>query len=89
MASAAAAAAAIASAAKASGTIVTMEPSDFRALLERQERPLVGHAKGAFFAKEKYLTSYKGLAFFTQSKEPLRLPADIDLVEAENIWVPE
>lgn len=88
-AAAAAAAAAIAQAVNASGAIVRLEPSHFRTVLERQERPLVVHAKGGFFSKEKYLTGYKGLAFFTQSREPLRLPADVELVEAGKIWVPE
>ena len=36
----------------------------------------------------QYLTSYKGLAFFTQSENPIGLPASAELVHAEKIWIP-
>lgn len=35
-----------------------------------------------------YLTSYKGLAFFTKSSTPLNLSGDIELVLAQKIWIP-
>ncbi len=86
---AAAAAAAIAQATKASGVIVCAEPREFLRILERQEGPLVVHTKGGFFnTNYQYLTSYKGLAFFTKSDAALGLPADTELVKAEKIWVP-
>jgi hypothetical protein len=68
---AAAAAAAIAQAIKASGAIVRVEPRDFLRIFEQQEAPLVVHATGGFFSTSyQYLTSYKGLAFFTKSETP-------------------
>ncbi len=86
---AAAAAAAIAQATKASGVIVRVEPRDFQQILERQERPLVVHATGGFFnTNYQYLTSYKGLAFFSKSETPLSLPRDTELVQAKKIWIP-
>lgn len=36
----------------------------------------------------QYLTSYKGLAFFTKSKNPMDLPANTELVMADKIWIP-
>lgn len=86
---AAAAQAAIAQAIKASGAIVRVEPNDFLTLLQRQEQPLVIHATGGFFSTSyQYLTSYKGLAFFTKSPYPLNLPSDVELVTAKTIWIP-
>lgn len=86
---AAAAAAAIAQAVKASGVIVRVEPDDFLSILGRQPGALVVHATGGFFSTNyQYLTSYKGLAFFTKAPTPLDLPSGTELVQAKSIWVP-
>jgi ABC-type branched-subunit amino acid transport system substrate-binding protein len=85
----ASAAAAIANAVKASGVLVKMEPEEWRALLDRADRPLVVHAEGGFFStNHQYLTSYKGLAFHTKTSEPLTLPVGADVVEAKKIGIP-
>ena len=85
----AAAAAAIAQAIKASGAIVRVEPSDFEAVLRKQEAPLVVHNYGGFLIrKHRYLSSYKGLAFYTQSTLPLDLPRRSELVESAAFWMP-
>ena len=85
----AAAAAAIANAIKASGVVVRVEPHDFQAIIQRVENPLVVHAQsGLFSTKYLYLTSYKGLAFFTKSMEPLQLPFGTELIFAQGIWIP-
>ena len=87
---AAAAAAAIANAIKASGVLVNVSPQDFAAILRRTEKPLVVTAQGGFFSTSyKYLTSYKGLAFYTKSPAPLILPADVELVKANGISIPQ
>ncbi len=81
--------AAIAEAIKASGAIVRVEPGDFLAFVERQEEPLVIHATGGVFKTHyQYLTSYKGLAFYTKSDAALQLPGTIELVMARKIWIP-
>jgi hypothetical protein len=86
---AAAAAAAIAQAIKASGVLVTVSPLDFLAVIQRQKEPLVVHAQGGFFSTNyQYLTSYKGLAFFTKSPEPLALPSGTEVVLAKGIHIP-
>ena len=88
-AAAAAAGAAKARAIRASGTIVRLGRQDFLAILERSKQPLVVRSTSGFFGVSyKYLTSYKGLAFFLQSSEPLELPAGVELMEAERIWIP-
>ena len=84
-----AAAAAIAQATKASGVIVSIEPREFVRILNRQEGMLVVQATGGFIKTNyQYLTSYKGLAFFTKSDTPVDLPRGTELVQANKIWIP-
>ena len=86
----AAAAAAIANAIKASGVLVSITPEDFAAILRRTERPLVVASQGGFFSTHyKYLTSYKGLAFYTKSPAPLVMPAGAEIVNAKGISIPQ
>ncbi len=85
----AAAAAAIANAIKASGAIVRLEPVEFAKILQKSENPLVVTGFGGVFVKKsQYLTSYKGIFFFTESKQPLQLPYKAETVAAKNIWIP-
>ena len=87
---AAAAAAARARAIKASGAIVSVEPTDFEAIINRVEAPLVVCATRRFLStKYLYLTSYKGLVFFTKSGLPLSLKPTVEIIEAQRIWVPQ
>ena len=89
MSSTAAVAAVVAQAIRASGVVVQMSPQDFLTILGKSERPLVVAAPGRFLApKYQYLTGYKGLAFYTGSREALRLPQNIELIEARSIWIP-
>jgi hypothetical protein len=90
---AAGAAAAMVQAIKASGVIVRVEPADFLEVVARQEAPLVVCARAGFFHRLanihcQYLTSYKGLAFYTRSRDHLTLPETAEVVLAQAIWVP-
>ncbi len=88
-AAAAAAAAAIANAIKASGVLVTVEGNDFLTILTKTEKPLVVIASGGVMKKNyQYLTSYKGLAFFTKTSEPLMLPSKAEIITARQIHIP-
>lgn len=88
-AAAAAAAAAIAQATKASGVVVRVDPEGFHTIVERARGALVVHARsGILSTSYQYLTSYKGLAFYTKSRSPIRLPGDAEVVLAEKIWIP-
>ncbi|MFZ4629363.1 MAG: hypothetical protein ACOYNR_13630 [Blastocatellia bacterium] len=81
--------AAIANAIKASGAIVQLEPEGFIAILQKSKDPLVVYAEGGVFSVNyQYLTSYKGLIFFTKSRTPLRLPGGAEIVNAKKIWIP-
>jgi hypothetical protein len=82
------AAAAANNAIKAMGAVVVVEPQVFLDILQRAEKPLVVHSPAGFMTKYKYLTSYKGLVFFTKSKEALLLPASVEAITAKKIEIP-
>jgi len=82
--------AAIAQAIRASGVIVQVEESDFLTILSRTEKPLVVTGQGGVLKKNyQYLTSYKGLAFFTKVHIPLELGEGVELVTAKRICIPQ
>lgn len=84
-----AAAAAAIQALRAMGVIVRVEPEQFARVLGRAEEPVVVTASGGWFSTSySYVTTYKGLAFFTKAKEELPLPEGVELVEAEKIHMP-
>lgn len=86
---AAAAYAAMVNAVKASGAIVRVEPDAFMEILGRIEKPLVVYSPAKFMVKHKYLTSYKGLCFYTKTDTPLILTRQIEVIAAMKIWVPD
>jgi hypothetical protein len=74
---------------KASGAIVRVEPDELLKILARSTQPLVVSAPGGFLSGgHEYLTSYKGLVFFTNSPTPLPLPEGAEVVAAQKIWIP-
>lgn len=82
--------AAIANAIKASGVVVRLEPGDWMAILKRSDNPLVVIAEGGMFkTKYQYLTTYRGLAFFTKSPTALVLPGRSEVVTAKSISIPD
>lgn len=84
-----AAGAEMAQAIKASGAIIKVEPIDFMTIVQSAENPLVVYCQGGFFStKFQYLTSYKGLIFYTKSKTPLDLPSSAEVITAKKIWIP-
>ena len=74
---------------KAMGSFVVVEEQEFLKVLEKEKNPTVVYCEGGFFSKNKYLASYKGLTFFTKSKEFLPLPAGAEIILAKKISVPE
>ena len=81
---------AIANAIKASGVLVRLEAGDFMTILKRIDEPLVVAGMGGVFRKHfQYLTSYKGLAFFTKSETQLLFPSRVEMVRAKKIWIPD
>ncbi len=74
----------------AAAAIVRVGPHDFVKLLSRQDEAVVVTARGGVFTPHyKYLMGYKGLVFFTRSPAPLTLSANVEVIVAEKIWIPE
>jgi hypothetical protein len=89
-ASAAAHIAEVANAIKACGTVVRLEPKEFLRILALQENPLIVRTVGGFFSVSyRYLTSYRGLAFYCKSPTELRLPAEAELINAGTMSIPD
>ena len=85
----AAAYAAMAQAVKASGAIVRVEPEVFAVIAARMDKPLVVTAPGGWLSKGfQYLTSYKGLIFYTKSGNQISLPGGAEIIAAKQIWIP-
>lgn len=86
---AAAAAAAIANAIKASGAIVQLDKDNFMKIVGRADEVVVIVATTGIFTKKfRYLTSYKGLYFYTQVEKPLSFSGKVELITANKIWIP-
>ena len=87
--SGAAAAAAIADAIKASGAIINVDSNAFMTILQKMDNPLVVCSERKFFSiKYYYLTSYKGLIFYTKSGTPLILRPSAEIIHAGKIRIP-
>ena len=83
-------AASIGNAIKANGVLVTVTPELFSLILSQTLQPLVVMSQSGFFSPSyKYLTSYKGLAFYTKSQQPLMLPTGAELINAKSISIPQ
>ena len=82
--------AAIANAIKATGVVVRLEPAEWLTIVKRSDNPLVVIAEGGMFqTKYKYLTSYRGLAFFTKSASALVLPGRAEVITAKSMSIPD
>jgi hypothetical protein len=77
-------------AAQTLGTIVKVKPDNFLRIISRAHEALVVYSIswGLFRKYYQYLTNYKGLVFYTGCYTELQLPEDIELIEAESIWIP-
>ena len=83
------AAIAVARARRAAGSIVKLDALNFAAILAHSTKPLVVTARDWLFGtRYRYLTSYRGLTFYTWSRTELLLPNDAEIVEAGSMWVP-
>lgn len=85
-----AAAVAAANATKASGPVVEVSAGEFLTAVSRAVSPMVLVAQAGIFRKRyRYPMSYKGVAFYTESKEPLILPNRTELVRLGKLSIPQ
>ncbi|MCL2140505.1 MAG: hypothetical protein FWH42_02335 [Dehalococcoidia bacterium] len=90
VAAAAAAHAAMVQAVKASGVVIKVEPEEFAKIIAKNRDGLVVMSIGGRLKRGyNYITSYKGLAFYTKSPQEMVLPGSVDLVISKSIWMPE
>lgn len=69
--------------------IVQLGPQEFVDLLRKIERPLIIYKQPGLLApNHQYLTSYKGLAFFTKSRVEIDFPRGTEIIIADKIWMP-
>ena len=81
--------AAMVQAVRASGAIIRLEPDAFTIIVSKVDRPLVVIAPGGWPSRGyQYLTSYKGLIFYTRSKFQIQLPGGAEVISAKQIWIP-
>lgn len=86
---AAAAVNAVATATRASGSIVEMKPEEFQKILHNtRDAVVVMVLPRRFRPRFQYLTSYRGLTFYTSSPGQLHMPSGTELITAKSIWVP-
>ena len=82
--------AAIANAIKATGVVVRLEPAEWLSILKRTDAPLVVVGRSGVFKKDyQYLTTYRGLAFFTKSPTAIMLPGRAEVIAAKSISIPD
>jgi hypothetical protein len=82
--------AALANAVKASGVVVRLDPPEWLKVLKRTDNPLIVIGRGGMFRRKyQYLTTYRGLAFYTLSEQPLVLPGRAETISAKEISVPD
>ena len=75
---------------KACGIVITVGPLEFCRILSRTDNPLIVFSKGGLLSKHyKYLTSYRGLAFYCRTPTSLEIPADAELIAANMISIPD
>lgn len=79
-----------ASAIKAFGAIVKVDSTVFMSIVSKVNDPLVIRAQEKIFTRvvNKYLTTYKGLIFYTETRENLSLPAATEMMKADRILIP-
>lgn len=86
----AAAAAAAINAVRSFGVIVRVAPEDFLTIVGLQDEPLIVASNQwiIFSRRNRYLVSFKGLTFFTESPFPLEFDPGTLIVHSKNIQVP-
>lgn len=72
------------------GIITHVSPEVLLEILNKQEKPLILESLGGFIFRKhyRYLTSYKGLAFFTKSHNPIAIPKTAEVINVKYLNIP-
>lgn len=72
------------------GIITQVGRETFIEIIGRQDKPLILESTGGIFRKHyRYLTSYKGITFFTKCYNAVNLPTNAEIIKVHNIRIPE
>jgi hypothetical protein len=72
---------------RSSGLLVRLSPEEFSRLVSRTSDQLVVVVEGD--SHYHYLTSHKGVPFYTRSQNRLQLPPNAEVVIAEGMSLPD
>lgn len=71
------------------GAVVRVEREAFETILHHAPEPVLVHAPaGLFGSAHQYVTSYRGLTFYTKCSERLRIPPQAEVIEAKSMSIP-
>lgn len=74
---------------KSFGILVKLSHNDFLALVEKDANALILKTRSKmWFFGYRYLISYKGFAFYTNSTLELKLPKDREIMLIDRIVIP-
>jgi hypothetical protein len=77
---------------QANGSIIYVSPNIFLDILQKTNEPILiySYSTQMFNKKHMYLTEYRNMHFYTDSKEPIDIPESIkpELFIADHMWVP-
>lgn len=74
---------------QAVGPIVFLDAAGFLDVVQKQNDLIVITADPtALLRKYRYITSYKGITFFTQTKEKITLPSNAYVISVEHLHMP-
>lgn len=76
---------------KSTGVIVQVSPSTMLEIVAKSDKPLIitSQNKSRLFGTDYlYLSPYRGIYLFVESKEPLEFSEDIELIVASEMWIP-
>lgn len=69
--------------------IVTVENDEFMRLVKQANDPMIIHQiPGWFSGQNRYLLTYRGVTFYTRSKEELSISKNAEVITAKYFYVP-
>ena len=71
------------------GIVISVETDEFMRLMKQAGNALIIHQQPSWWQTyNRYLMSYRGMAFYTRSKEELSISKYAEVIAAKNFYVP-